>query len=46
VTALVRAVRAGTDLARACPDTLGRSFPEVVATWRADVADDLVGWGP
>jgi hypothetical protein len=46
VTALVRAVRAGTELERACRDALGRPFGEVVATWRADVAGDLVGWGP
>lgn len=46
VTALVRAVRSGTDLERACRDVLGRPFPDVVATWRADVASDLVGWGP
>jgi hypothetical protein len=46
VTALVRAVWAGADLEDACRSTLGRPFADVVATWRGEVADDLVGWGP
>jgi hypothetical protein len=46
VTALVRAVRGGRALDDACRATLGRSFADVVATWRGDVAEDLVGWGP
>ncbi|WP_432541131.1 serine/threonine-protein kinase [Kineococcus sp. SYSU DK002] len=46
VTALVRAVWTGTPVADACPAVLGRSLRDVVATWRADVAADLVGWGP
>lgn len=45
VTALVRAVWTGTPLPDACPQTLGRPLDDVVATWRADVAADLVGWG-
>lgn len=46
VTALLRTVLAGTDLEVACRQALGRSFADVVETWRADVASDLVGWGP
>ena len=46
VTALLRAVLAGTGLEAACRETLDRPFADVVETWRADVASDLVGWGP
>lgn len=46
VTALVRDVWAGGDVETACPVHLGRSFEDVVTTWRADVASGLVGWGP
>ncbi len=46
VTALVRAVWTGTPVAAACAAALGRPLEDVVATWRADVAADLVGWGP
>ncbi|WP_432562829.1 hypothetical protein [Kineococcus sp. SYSU DK003] len=46
VTALVRAVRAGASVEDACRERLRRDFADVVATWRADVAGHLVGWGP
>lgn len=46
VTAWVRSVWGGQELQEACRDVLGVSFEEVLATWRDDVANDLVGWGP
>lgn len=46
VTALVRDVWAGGDLESTCAAHLGRSFEDVVATWRADVEGGLVGWTP
>ncbi|PRY17487.1 hypothetical protein [Kineococcus rhizosphaerae] len=46
VTAFVRATWTGTGVERACRQSLGRSLADVVRTWRADVASDLVGWGP
>jgi hypothetical protein len=46
VTAFVRDVWTGTRLEAACTARLGRPFSDVVATWRRDVASDLVGWVP